>query len=221
MRSHISAGSTSRRVRVFSLAYFMQDRMELGIALVLDQEAHDRIFIGVRVLLAEAIHPARPLLIRRVPAERGAVRQVQQHIGGAVDQSRGILGALKIARHPVKVFSEHGLASTDISSTIQVSLLPPPCDEFTTSEPLPQRDPRQSAGGHIELVRLQHEGAQVQVARRQFVHRPGSGRSRCRAWAAPCNCADWRGSVRRTLRVPAASRAARSACRSRPTHWPA
>ena len=36
-------------------------------------------------------------------------------------------------------------------STIQVSLLPPPCEEFTTSEPFAQRDAGEAAGGHVAV----------------------------------------------------------------------
>src|SRR5690606_14021407 len=50
-----------------------------------------------------------------------------------VEHARQVLGALQIARHPIQVGScatQHAQ-----SSTIQVSLVPPPWDELTTSEP--------------------------------------------------------------------------------------
>ena len=42
------------------------------------------------------------------PTEAGAARHVHQHHGGGVDEARGVLGTLEIARHPVKVFSDAG-----------------------------------------------------------------------------------------------------------------
>src|SRR5450631_2129487 len=49
-----------------------------------------------------------------------------------VDQTRETLRALDVARHPVQMIG--GAAEHQVSST-QVSLVPPPCEEFTTSEP--------------------------------------------------------------------------------------
>ena len=56
---------------------------------------------------------------------------------GHVDQARGVFGALHVARGPVQVTgspTQHQPAPPSDSST-QVSLVPPPCEEFTTSEP--------------------------------------------------------------------------------------
>ena len=78
--------------------------------------------------------PARPARAASAgPAlERGLVQhQVQLDI----QHARGVLGALQIAAHPVQTVGdarEHDVYSL----STQVSLLPPPCDEFTTSDPL-------------------------------------------------------------------------------------
>ena len=44
-----------------------------------------------------------------------------------------------------------------------MSLLPPPCEELTTSEPLRQRDARQAAGDDDDLLAVQDERPQVDV----------------------------------------------------------
>ena len=57
--------------------------------------------------------------------------------GGAVrrvEHAREILRTLHVACHPVKVIG--GSTEHVYSSRTQVSLVPPPCDELTTSEPL-------------------------------------------------------------------------------------
>ena len=77
--------------------------------------------------LADAQEAAPAALFRRLglAQQRGLVIDVE-HAGG-------VFGALGVARHPVQVVcstAEHGY-----SSRIQVSLVPPPWDEFTTSEP--------------------------------------------------------------------------------------
>ena len=45
----------------------------------------------------------------------------------------------------------------------QVSLLPPPCDEFTTSEPFLQRHARQAAGQHVNVLAVQDVRPQIDV----------------------------------------------------------
>ena len=53
-------------------------------------------------------------------------------------------------------------------SRIQVSLLPPPWELLTTSEPSVQGDPGQAALGHVLVLAGQDEGPQVDVAGRQL-----------------------------------------------------
>ena len=89
---------------------------------------------------------------------------------GDVQQARQVLDALHVARQPQRaagvagdqvLADELGLAH----ASTQVSFEPPPCDEFTTSEPAPQRDARQAAGQHPGIAPGDREGTQVDVAR--------------------------------------------------------
>ena len=50
-------------------------------------------------------------------------------------------------------------------STIQVSLLPPPCEELTTSEPFTQRNARQAAGRDVGLWPAEDEWTQIDMTR--------------------------------------------------------
>src|SRR3981189_119187 len=56
----------------------------------------------------------------------------QRHSIVRIDQTSEALGTLDIARHPVHVIG--GAAEHQVSST-QVSWVPPPCEELTTSDP--------------------------------------------------------------------------------------
>ncbi|MNY08192.1 hypothetical protein D3C86_1410320 [compost metagenome] len=71
-------------------------------------------------------------------------RRLRQHRGviGHVQQPRGVRGTLDVAGHPVQMVggtAQHAALpsarSVCSSSSTQVSLVPPPCDELTTSEP--------------------------------------------------------------------------------------
>jgi hypothetical protein len=85
--------------------------------------------------------------------------------------------ALEIAVHPEQPAC--GLAQhRHQSSSTQVSLVPPPCEELTTSEPFLQRHPGQPARRDVDARgRDQHEGAQVDMPRRQARAGEGSARS--------------------------------------------
>src|SRR5690606_38603906 len=78
--------------------------------------------------------------VERAPPRRGlglaTVVALREHgdAQGHVDQARGVLGALDVARGPVEVAGGAAQHQVPPSST-QVSLVPPPCDEFATSEP--------------------------------------------------------------------------------------
>src|SRR5580698_1288646 len=66
-------------------------------------------------------------------------RLVQSQLQVDVDHPRRVLGALEIAAHPVQTVRDsrkHGcLPPTPHARSTHVSLLPPPCEEFTTSDP--------------------------------------------------------------------------------------
>ena len=104
----------------------------------------------------------------------------------------------------------------------QVSLLPPPCDEFTTSEPFLQGHARQPAGQHVDVLAVEDERPQIDVAAFEVVvHEHRHARER-EASAGRCSCAGWLESARANVcAVRLASPAGRSACRSRPIRWPA
>ena len=50
------------------------------------------------------------------------------------------------------------------SASTQVSLLPPPCDEFTTSDPLRSATRVRPPGTHVDVVAVEDVGPQVDVA---------------------------------------------------------
>ncbi len=65
------------------------------------------------------------------PALVGRLRRhIEHQIQMRADQARGVLRPLQVAAHPVQTVGD----AREHQST-QVSLLPPPCDELTTSEP--------------------------------------------------------------------------------------
>jgi hypothetical protein len=45
----------------------------------------------------------------------------------------------------------------------QVSLLPPPCEEFTTSEPFPQGNARETAGHDMNILAKENVGPKIHV----------------------------------------------------------
>src|SRR3981081_2536234 len=55
-----------------------------------------------------------------------------RHAIVSIHEPRPALGAFDVARHPIQMVG--GAAQHQASST-QVSLVPPPCEELTTSEP--------------------------------------------------------------------------------------
>jgi hypothetical protein len=59
-----------------------------------------------------------------------------------------------------------GGSDSILSSSTQVSLVPPPCDELTTSEPSLSATRVSPPGTICTWLARQHEGPQVDVARR-------------------------------------------------------
>ena len=80
---------------------------------------------------------------------------------------RAVFSARSMLRDIQKRFSAVRLSMAQRSST-QVSLVPPPWLELTTSEPSRKRDPRQTAGDHAGLLAGEHEGPEIDVARRDL-----------------------------------------------------
>ena len=103
----------------------------IGIVDVEREEVEDRGVVGGRVGLGEQFALAENREQRR-PRLRVARRTLDQQMVVDVEQARAPFGSFQIASGPEKMTRdspEHQASST------QVSLLPPPCDEFTINEP--------------------------------------------------------------------------------------
>ena len=74
---------------------------------------------------------------QRLPAQGQALGQVHEQVAVLGNQVRCAVGAFQIPAQPVAAFccARKGMAAHSRSTT-QVSLLPPPWDEFTTIDPL-------------------------------------------------------------------------------------
>ena len=86
--------------------------------------------------LAQRGHKALPARLRAGAAG------IEHQAHGHVELAHGVLGPLQIAAHPVEAVGNarkhrRTLPNSvfDCYSRTHVSLLPPPCEEFTTSEP--------------------------------------------------------------------------------------
>ena len=67
-----------------------------------------------------------------IPAQQvGLLRLLEQRVEVHVEQPRGLFRPLHVAAHPEQRFGDAREHHVSPRST-QVSLLPPPCDEFTT-----------------------------------------------------------------------------------------
>ena len=122
------------------------------------------VVLPVALLVAEQLHDLEP----RLPAilDLG----VEERVEVDVEEARDVLGALDVARRPVERFgdpAQHRRAPSH--ERTQVSLLPPPCDELTTSEPGRERRPREAARDDAGRVGAgEDERAQVDVAPAQL-----------------------------------------------------
>ena len=98
-----------------------------------------------------------------------ASRKVEHQVQVDIDEAGDIFRALDVARHPVHGIrhpAEQRLGITTmllLLASTQVSLLPPPCDELTTSEPFakPRGSGRRAAR---DILAVEDVGAQVDVA---------------------------------------------------------
>ena len=143
-------------------------------------------------------------------------RDVEVEQQGLVDveDAGGVLGALEVAAHPEAVFGD--ARDHWPFSITQVSLLPPPWLELTTSEPFDQGRARQAAGQHPGRLAADDVRPQIDVPGRQPLVGPGgAGGQRDHrlgdvvARVGPDLVAEL-GPLRGAGRAP-------SACRSRPT----
>src|SRR5690606_12935546 len=74
---------------------------------------------------------------QRPPDEAHGAGQIELQLTAHAHEPRRILDPPHVARKPIEIVRnprEHQAASS--TSTTHVSFAPPPCDEFTTSEPL-------------------------------------------------------------------------------------
>ena len=129
---------------------------------------------------------------------------------GDVEQARGVLGALDVARHPVELVGGAGRACvrrrrSSVAST-QVSFVPPPCDELTTSEPS-RSATRVRPPGH-QLTRLARTARRAagRCAAARCPLRRTSGTSTAQASAGRCTCRAPRGCAARNASRSAARR---------------
>src|SRR5579863_4013539 len=103
----------------------------IGIVGVEREEVENGGVVGGRVCFREQFALAENRQQRR-PRLRVARRTLDQQVVVDVEQARAPFGTLQVAGSPEKMTRdspEHQASST------QVSLLPPPCDELTISEP--------------------------------------------------------------------------------------
>src|SRR5262249_37942445 len=90
------------------------------------------------------VPPLRPgeLLIEPEHFRRGLL--------GDEEQARGVLGTLEVASHPVEAVGDAGEDHGSRAASTQVSLLPPPWEEFTTYDPA-RRATRVSPPGRTRI----------------------------------------------------------------------
>src|SRR6516162_4413271 len=109
----------------------------IGIVAAKREEVVHGLRVGLGIELEEAL-----LLARHddewVPPQpvRGS-RLLEKHVVVDVEDARGVLGALHVTRQPehrIRDARQH-YATQDSSPRTQVSLLPPPWEEFTTNDP--------------------------------------------------------------------------------------
>jgi len=117
------------------------------------------------------------------PEKLDARLRLRQERGLQIDvqHARGVLRALGIAGHPEsdRGLGEHELRSQCAAashSSTQVVLRPPPCEEFTTRDPSRNATRVRPPGNDGDVLSRQHEGAQVDVARRDAALDEGRAR---------------------------------------------
>ena len=107
-----------------------------GVTVVDGEEADDVVLaVGLVELREEAVRSDQ--VHERLPSELHPARQVHREDRVDVDETRRVLRALEVTAEPVEVVGEtreHQAVSS--TSTTHVSLLPPPCELLTTSDPL-------------------------------------------------------------------------------------
>ena len=104
-----------------------------------------------------------------IPGRLGPLRNIHDEVVVSLHQSRRVLRPLQISGHPVKPLSNAREHAHAWPSTIQVSLLPPPWEEFTTSEPF------------LSATRVKPPG----VTQVSLLCKIKGRKSRCLGWTLP------------------------------------
>ena len=136
---HLGSDRTAHRARRFAggMEAAVDRRRIRGI-----QNHQPEHVLGGEIAVLVVIHGDKPLGHERHrpwlrPREAGLdhlVRQ-QRHLVSDIEQACGVFGALDVARHPEELVGGSAEHRGTYLATTHVSLVPPPCDEFTTSDP--------------------------------------------------------------------------------------
>ena len=108
--------------------------------------------------VAGGVHERLPLLL-------GLDREVEHEVEVHVDEAGDVLRALHVARHPVdRVGDAAQHRRSPHRASTQVSLLPAALGRVHDERSLLQRDAGEPAGQHRDVLAVQHERPQVDVA---------------------------------------------------------
>src|SRR4030095_12541347 len=141
---HFRGDRVSNRARI--LTGGSQTRVNgIRVFLVEGEKTYDLVFShGLAVSLLENLHVAGSI-DQWLPLMSGRQRKIELQVEIDSDKARDVFSALGVTRHPMHgicdaakqrtFFARHDAATSGLRLSTQVSLLPPPCDEFTTSEP--------------------------------------------------------------------------------------
>ena len=116
--------------------------------------------------------------------------EIQQQRLIDVQDAGGVLRPLQVAAHPETVLGD--ARDHRPFSITQVSLLPPPWLELTTSEPLTRAVRVRPPGSTQVDLAADDVRPQIDVPRRRGRPRSRSGRWTASPPAGRCSCADWR-----------------------------
>ena len=136
--------------------------------------------------------PAKPQ--QPQPASRADSGDWSSRAARSTSISRAVCSARsRIAAHPVQAVrhaGKHGRSPSGAHArSTQVSLLPPPCDEFTTSDPSPQRHSRQASRHQRDVLAIQNVRTQIHMPRLHFSIEKARRARKTQASAARCSSA--------------------------------
>ena len=195
----------------------------IGIFQVEREEIQHRTLVGDRMAFGELLDLAEDRQ-QRLPWRAVTWRRFDQQMIVDIDQPRAPFGALQVARRPEQIVRDS--TQHPYAPNTQVSLLPPPCEELTTSEPSRSATRVSPPGQHARLRAQQHERPQVNMARLQMRHSGGIGDHRGMHREADDRLRDeivrvGQHALARLLELLLSSHAVRSRRRIRPIRRPA